>query len=131
MAYGLVLLVLTPVVAILGLAIFAVLAIVVFGPYALLGEPKVLAPLIGLGWFFGSLAVLFLVLRRGHRWLTRLLALADAPTRAIDPIEDEPTMPSPSPIASPSLTLQERLAAADARLAPPQSQPEPRHEPPK
>jgi hypothetical protein len=122
---------LIPIIAILAFAIFAVLAIVVFGPYELLGEPKVLAPIAGVGWFIGSLVVLFLVLRRGHRWLTRLVALADVPVRAIDPYEDEPTIPAPSPIVPPSMTFQERLAAADARLAPPQTPREPRDEAPK
>jgi hypothetical protein len=132
-AYGLLLVALIPVVTILGIAVFGVLAIAIFGLYALLGQPQLLAPMVGLGWFFGSLLVLFLVLLRGHRWLSRLLALANAPAIAIDPLGDEPMIaamePAPSPIVDGSLTYHERLAAADARHAPPETLAEsPRHE---
>jgi hypothetical protein len=133
-AFGLLLVVLIPVVTILGIAVFAVLAVAVFGLYALLGEPESLAPIVGLGWFFGSLLVLFLVLLRGHRWLSRLLALADAPALAIDPYGDEPIIaavePMPSPIAHPSSTFEERVRTLDARHSPDHAVMPPSREPP-
>jgi hypothetical protein len=127
LAYGVVLVALIPVVVILSIVVFGALAVVVFGLYALLGEPQLLAPIVGLGWFVGALLVIFLLLLRGHRWLTRLLALADAPAKAVNPYGDEPTIAAvergPSPISSSASTFQERIAAADARHA--QTPPEP------
>jgi hypothetical protein len=119
-AFGLLGLALIPIVTVLGIAAFAVLAIMIFGLYGLLGEPQALAPLVGPGWFFGSLGLVFLILLRAHRWLTRLLALADAPARLIDPDRGAPIVEAsvPSPIVEPKAPLRERLAAADARHAP-------------
>jgi pheromone shutdown protein TraB len=123
LALGVVLVALVPVVAVLGFAVFAVFAILLFGLYALLGQPDALAPFVGIGWFFGSLIAIFVILVRGHRWLSRVLALADAPARAIDPDVEEPIVAA---VEYPSLTLQERLAAADAHLAPDHSADPPR-----
>lgn len=89
-----------------------------------LGEPgPPLGSVIGIGWFGGSLLILFLVLRRGHRWLARLIAVADAPAARIDPYADQELVTTERPTrwgeAPYPTTLGERLAAADARHAPP------------
>jgi hypothetical protein len=115
LSYGMLFLVLIPVVAVIAVVIFTALAIVLFGSYVLLGEPRLLGSVVGLTWFVGSLLILVLVLRRGHRWLTRLIAIADAPANLIDPYEDE-DLESEPPDAT---TSAERLSALDARLAPP------------
>jgi hypothetical protein len=124
LAYGLVLLVLMLVVVVISIIIFVVLGVVVFGLYALLGEPgPPLGSVFGLGWFGGSLLILFLVLHRGHRWLARLMAIADAPAALIDPYADEELVTAERPTgwgeAADPRTFGERLAAADARHAPP------------
>lgn len=122
--YGLLLLVLMPVVVAIATAIFVVLGVVVFGLYALLDEPgPPLGSGFGLGWFGGSLLMLFLVLRRGHRWLARLIAIADAPAALIDPYADQEIVTIERPTewgeTPDPTTYRERLAAADARHTPP------------
>lgn len=122
LSYGLLLLVLMPVVVVASILIFVVLGVVVFGLYALLGEPgPPLGSVMGIGWFGGSLLILFLVLRRGHRWLARLIAIADAPAALIDPYSDQELVTAERPTdwgeAPDPTTFDERLAAADARHA--------------
>ena len=123
MAYGLLLLVLMPLVAVVAVVIFGIVGVVVFGSYAFIGQPPApLGLLFSFGWFFGSLLILFLVLRRGHRWITRLIAIADAPAALIDPYRDQELIETKRPGAwaetpDPS-TFLDRVAAADARLAP-------------
>jgi hypothetical protein len=124
LTYGLLLLVLMPVVVVASILIFGVLGVVVFGLYALLGEPDTpLGSVFGLGWFGGSLLILFLLLRRGHRWLARLIAIADAPANLIDPYADQELVTAERPTewgeAPDPTTYRERLAAADARHKPP------------
>jgi hypothetical protein len=132
-AQGLLLIVLIPLLVILAVAIFGVLGIVFFGFYALLGSPQPLGAVVGLGWFFGSLLVLFILLVRGHRWLSRLQSIAAAPASAIDPYGVQPAIGAhpiaSSPIANPSMTYQERVAAADARHAPSATPGLPPHDP--
>ena len=122
-AFGVLGIILIPLVTVLALAVFALLAVVIFGGWALLGQPEQLAPVVGTSWIVGSLVIVALVLLRGHRWLARLLRIADAPARLIDPaLRTDPTTvapdPIPSPIVRPSETFEKRLAAADARHAP-------------
>jgi hypothetical protein len=120
---GLLLLILIPVVVAIAIVIFVVLGVVLFGLFRLLGEPGILASGVGIVWFVGSLLALFLVLRRGRRWLTRLIDVANAPASIIDPFADlgpAVGVPSTALRAAPDLTaFRERLAAADARLAVP------------
>ena len=124
LTYGLRVLALIPLVTTIGVLIFVAVGVVVFGLYTILGEPG--APLglaFSFGWFGGSLLILFLVLRRGHRWLARLIAIANAPAALIDPYADEQLVEARRPTAwgeAPDQpTYLERLAAADARHAPP------------
>jgi hypothetical protein len=120
-AYGIVLLVLLPVVVAISIVIFVVLGVVMMAAYTLLGHPgPPLGSFLGLSYFVGSLVVLFLVLRRGHRWLTRLLALADIPAAMIDPVEDEMTVREVPEVS----TFHDRLAAADARHGSPSDTPD-------
>lgn len=124
LTYGLLLLVLIPVVVAIAVPIFVVLGVVVFGSYALLGEPDPpLGSVFSLGWFFGSLLLLFLVLRLGHRWITRLIAMADAPAVLIDPYRDQELVEARRPTgwseAPDQIGFRERVAAADARHTPP------------
>jgi len=112
-AFGIVLLVLLPVVVLISVVIFAVLGVVLFGAYELLGHPgPPLGSFLGISYFVGSLVVLFLVLRRGHRWLTLAGRIADAPAAMIDPTYDdvEVIRETPDPDA-----FRARVAAADAR----------------
>lgn len=111
---GLLLLVLLPVAAVIGVLIFAALGIVLFGSFLLFGQPRALYPVVGIGWFIGSLVILFLVLRRAHRWLTRLIAIAETPARLIDLDDDEELVTAERP----ATTSGKRLAAIDARLGP-------------
>jgi hypothetical protein len=122
LGYGVLLLVLMPIVVIIAVGIFAVLGVVIFGSYAFLGAPP--APLglvFSLGWFFGSLLVLLLVLRRGHRWLARLIAIADAPAAWIDPYRHREIIEAKRPTAwgeaADPTTFRDRVRAADARLS--------------
>jgi hypothetical protein len=107
------LLVLLPVVVAISIVIFAALAVIVFGAYAFLGSPEPpIGTVFSLGWFVGSLVVLFLVLRRGRRWLSMAIAIADAPAAMIDPPgeDDNVVREAPDPEA-----FRARVAAADAR----------------
>jgi len=99
LAYGLILVVLVSVVMAIGILIFVALGAVVFGLYALLGEPRAFGLVVGLTWFGGSLLILFLVLLRGHRWLTRLMAIAEAPVALIDPYADQELLEAEAPAA--------------------------------
>jgi hypothetical protein len=120
-AYGIVLLVLLPVVVAISIVIFVVLGVVLMAAYTILGDPgPPLGSFLGLSYFVGSLVVLFLVLRRGHRWLTRLLALADIPAAMIDPVEDEMTVREVPEVS----TFRDRLAASDARHGSPSDTPD-------
>lgn len=84
----------------------------------LLGEPEPIASVVAIAWFGGSLLTLFLILVRGHRWLKRLVAIADAPANMIDPVLTDDELVEPDP-ALQGLTLQERVAIADAKHVPP------------
>jgi hypothetical protein len=119
-AYGILLLVLLPVVLVIAVVIFAVLGLVLMGAYELLGHPgPPLGSLLGISYFVGSLVVLFLVLRRGHRWLSMAIAIADAPAAMIDPVEDEEVVrEAPDPGA-----FRARVTAADARHGTPSGSP--------
>ena len=109
---GLLMLMLVPVAAVIAVLIFAALGIVLFGAFLLFGQPRALYPVVGVGWFIGSLLILVLVLRRGHRWLARLIAIAETPARLIDPDTDEELVTADRP----PTTSVARLAAIDARL---------------
>ena len=115
-SYGVVLLLLLPVVLVLAIVIFVLLAVLMYGLYVVLDEPKALSPLVGIGTFTGGLLILFLILRRGHRWLTRLMALAAAPAALIDPYADEEQFVYVAPDMD---AYRARLMAADARHVPP------------
>jgi hypothetical protein len=119
-AFGILLLVLLPVVLVIAVVIFAVLGLVLMGAYELLGHPgPPLGSLLGISYFVGSLVVLFLVLRRGHRWLSMAITIADAPAAMIDPVEDEEVVREvPDPGA-----FRTRVTAADARHATPSGSP--------
>lgn len=123
-AFGLLLVALIPFVMVIAVAVFAVLGVAVFGLYGLLGEPEMLASVVGIVWFLGSLLLVFLILLRGHRWLRRLVALAEAPAALIDPYGDESIVKASRPTtwgeAPDPSTFRDRLAAADARHAPPE-----------
>ena len=124
LTYGLLLLALIPLVMAIGVLTFVTIGVVVFGLYAILGEPGgPLGVAFSFGWFGGSLLIVFLVLRRAHRWLARLIAIADAPAALIDPDADEELAEARRPIAygeaSHESSYLDRLAAADARHAPP------------
>ena len=89
--------------------------------YELLGHPgPPIGSFLGLSWFIGSLVVLFLVLRRGHRWLTLALKIADAPAASIAPPheDDDVIRQAPDPGA-----FRARVAAADARHVTPTDPP--------
>jgi hypothetical protein len=120
-AFGILLLVLLPVVLVIAVVIFVVLGLVLMGAYELLGHPgPPLGSLLGISYFVGSLVVLFLVLRRGHRWLTLAMKIADAPAAMIDPPheDDHVVREAPDPGA-----FRARVAAADARHATPSGSP--------
>jgi len=95
--------------------------VVLFGAYELLGHPgPPLGSFLGISYFVGSFVVLFLVLRRGHRWLTLAGRIADAPAAMIDPTYDdvEVIRETPDPDA-----FRARVAAADARHGTPSDTP--------
>jgi len=120
-ALAIVMLVLLPVVLVIAVVIFAVLGVVLFGAYELLGHPgPPLASFLGISYFVGSLVVLFLVLRRGHRWLALASKIADAPAEMIDPTYDDTEVirEAPDPGA-----FRARVAAADARHGTPPDTP--------
>ncbi|MEA2578751.1 MAG: hypothetical protein QOD78_2339 [Chloroflexota bacterium] len=121
-ANGILLLVLLPVVVAISVVIFAALAVIVFGAYALLGSPgPPIGTVFSLGWFVGSFVVLFLVLRRGHRWLTLAIRIADAPAAMIDPPDEDDGVirEAPDPEA-----FRARVAAVDARHTSPSDTPD-------
>lgn len=120
-AQGIVLLVLLPVVVAIAIVIFGVLGVVLVGVNELLGHPgPPIGSFLGLSWFIGSLVVLFLVLRRGHRWLTLALKIADAPAAMIAPPheDDDVIRQAPDPGA-----FRARVAAAAARHVTPPDPP--------
>jgi hypothetical protein len=121
-AFGIMLLVLLPVLVVVSIVIFGVLAAVVFGAYTLLGSPgPPVGTVFSLGWFVGGLVILFLVLRRGRRWLARLMAIADAPAALIDPPYEAEEVISEAPDPG---AFHDRVAAADARLRSPSDTPD-------
>jgi hypothetical protein len=121
-AYGIVLLVLLPVVAAISIVIFAALAVIVFGAYALLGSPgPPIGTVFSLGWFVGSFVILFLVLRRGHRWLTLAIKIADAPAAMIAPPDEDDEDIREAPDLG---AFRARVAAADARHTSPSDTPD-------
>jgi len=120
-AHGVMFLVLFPIVLVIAIVIFAVLGFLIIGTYVLIGEPgPPLGTAFSLGYFIASFVVLFLVLRRGHRWLTLAMNIADAPAAMIDPPYevDKVIGEAPDPAA-----FRARLAAADARHGTPSDTP--------
>ena len=116
--YGLLLIALIPVVTVLGILVFGVLAVVLYGVITMLGEPGPrLGPILGVTWFGGSLLVIFLILRRGHRWLARLAKIAEAPAAWLDPLPDRERARPTARDREMDYGYHERLAAADARHA--------------
>ena len=118
LARGLLLIALIPLVTILGIVVFGALAVPMLAVFTMLGEPGgLIGAIIGLSWFGASLVVIFLILRRGHRWLTRLLTIAEAPAAWLDPGPEEGPAWLVAREPEEDRTYQERLVAADARHA--------------
>ena len=117
-AYGLLLIALLPVATVLGVLVFGALAVVMYGVIEVVGEPgPPLGTILGVTWFGGSLLIIFLILRRGHRWLGRLAHIAEAPAAWLDPRPDPEDAHPTAPDRGMDRTFHERIAAADAQHA--------------
>lgn len=120
-AAGLVVIAILVVAAIvLGAATFGMMAALLFGPYILFGSPALVAAPLGTAWFFGSLFILFRLLVRLYRWLGSAID-TERIERRIDPsiAEEEELERRAAETREPAGDFATRLAAADARHAPP------------